>query len=275
MDRYGDVPIIYTRLGVVCDALIEASTKYLPSFTREQFVELTGLGESSVRDKLRDMEKYGLVQKDKKTYTITKRGLDIVNGGPERKSAMRECINLEPLWVELTKTIGETPDRDTFDKTIRGYKESYSKFSKEILNNIWSAYVSDLSCLKKSPPFKEKISDFIKRKPGFHTDSSAPSTISTPQSDEVNHEPVIQTQILEANMETPAEKPQPDENISNVSQDLLGLAEYLPSDVQVSMIFGKVKFELRDSSSIALAKALINVKEKGIQRGSDYEQTKR
>jgi|GEM_PF-2915487 len=273
MDRYGDVPIFYTRLGVTADAYLDVSEVYYPSFTREQFAELTGLGESSIRDKLRDMEKYGFVERDKKTYTSTKRGIAIKTGGPERQAAMWEAINLEPLWVGAIRAIGDKPERGVFDRWLKGLNEEYNNFSQEILDNIWSAFVSDISCTTRAPPYKGKITDVIKRKPSFTPPPISPTANNIPQNEVKKNEPAIQTKIQEVHMEAPNEKPQPSGSITVVSQDLIGLAEYLPSTEKVMIEFGKVKFELRDESSIALAKVLIRVKEKGLQgvHGNDHE----
>jgi hypothetical protein len=82
-------------------------------------------------------------------------------------------------------------------------------------------------------------------------------------------EPSVQTKTETNSLEEESKSPG---KITIVSQDLIGLAKYLPSTEKITIEFGSVKFELRDESSIALAKVLIQVKENGLLQREDYEQ---
>ena len=268
---------IYTRLGLECDHIIEVGKKYPTKFTRSQFSQVTRLGSSSTGDKLRDMEDYGLVQRDDTTfyYTITKIGLAIIAGGVERKSAILAAINNVPLWAQLINSIGRTPSQETFDKTIKGLPQ-YAHFDRETLNKLWFAYNYDISCLTKEPPYSEWT--LKARKPRRkHLQRQEPlieHNIPIEEEKVEPTEPTVITQTAEQTLQSNDQEKteeipsvENNEKITVVSQDLIGLAEYLPSTEKVTFEFGRVRFELKDESSIALAKVLINVKEKGLQRG--------
>jgi hypothetical protein len=152
-NRYGDAPIIYTRVGICADTLIEIGVPYSGGFTRDQFTEVTKLKISSVRDKLRDMELYGFIQQTgKETYVITESGRSIIEGGVKRSIALENAISRSPLWGHLIGTIGKMPDRTSFDIQVRAYSSLFD-IDAESLGNLWSAYNSDISCISKNPPF--------------------------------------------------------------------------------------------------------------------------
>jgi hypothetical protein len=153
MSRYQKA-IVYTRLGLGSDHLIEVGTHHPSTFTRYQFSEITKSGASSTGDKLRDMALYGLITKSGNTYKITENGHAIINGGSERSSAILAAINNVPLWAHLMKSIGKTPKKETFDKAIKEIPQ-YANLDAETLDNLWKAYNYDISCITKSPPFSD------------------------------------------------------------------------------------------------------------------------
>jgi hypothetical protein len=290
MSRFGNVPIIYTRIGLLADNLIEVSKKYPTVFTRNQFVEIIGSKPTSTADKLRDMVSYGLIIRNNDTYTISESGQAIIKGSPaERSSKIEIALNKCPVWNYLITTVGKRPNRDVFDRVLTTH---YGKINSEILENLWNAYKQDISSISSAPPFSKWSA--IVRKPidpqptGFtppHEDiveqkEEAIVILESPIKTRI--EPVIlsmdQTREIEPSVQIETgtnpleEEPKSSERITRVSQDLIGLAKYLPSTEKVTIEFGNVKFELRDESSIELAKVLIQVKENGLLRGNDHEQ---
>ena len=98
MDRYGDAPIIYTRVGICADTIREISEGFNAGLTRDKFMETTKIKITSARDKLRDMELYGFIQQTKNgTYVLTDRGKAILSDGPHRSSADRGCGKQIPV----------------------------------------------------------------------------------------------------------------------------------------------------------------------------------
>jgi|SRR5271157_1075469 len=178
MDRYGDAPIIYTRVGICADTLMETGKAFNNGLTRDKFMEITKIKITSARDKLRDMERYGFIQQTPNgTYVLTDQGKAILSGGLQRSSAIQAAINKSPLWKQLVATIGKTPDRTLFDKTVRSIS-SLSNIDAESLYNLWSAYNSDIQCLTKSPPFASRpfVRNFISQShiPSEYSGESTP-----------------------------------------------------------------------------------------------------
>ena len=156
MDRYGDAPIIYTRVGICADTIREISEGFNAGLTRDKFMETTKIKITSARDKLRDMELYGFIQQTKNgTYVLTDRGKAILSDGPHRSSAIEAAVNRSPLWKQLIATIGKTPDKALFDKTVRSIP-SLINIDTDSLDNLWSAYNADIQCITKNPPYSSR-----------------------------------------------------------------------------------------------------------------------
>lgn len=282
--RFGNIPVINTRIGLLMDNLIEVSKKHPSVFTRNQFVEIIGSKPTSTADKLRDMVSYGLILRSGDKYTISESGQAIIRGSPaERSSKIEVALNRCPVWNYLITTVGKRPNRDVFNNALVTH---YGKINSEILENLWNAYKQDISSVSGAPPFSKWSA--IVRKPI----NPQPTGFTPPDEDIVEQkeeivviaespiktqiEPVIQptdqVRPTELSIQTETEaNPLEDElksseKITKVSQDLIGLAKYLPSTEKITIEFGSVKFELRDESSIELAKVLIQVKENGLLR---------
>jgi len=287
MSRFGKVPMIYTRIGLLMDNLIEVSKKYPAVFTRDQFVEVIGSKPTSTADKLRDMVSYGLIIRDGDTYTISEAGQVIIKGNSaERSSTIKTALKNNKVWAYLISAIGVSPNREVFKKALTAH---YGEVNSEILENLWNAYRQDISSISSVPPFS-KWSTTVRKSTvppdtphGKATAEQKEEIIVIPESRNnktqlgsivqltepaKENEPSVQTKTESNPFE---EEPKPPEKIMTVSQDLIGLAKYLPSTEKITIEFGSVKFELRDESSIALAKVLIQVKEKGLLQGDDYE----
>jgi len=203
MVRYGNVPIIFTRLGLAIDHLIEVSKKYPTSFTRAQFVEITGLKATSTADKLRDMELYGLIHRNNTTYMISESGKAIISGNSDSPSKILATINKIPLWAHLITTIGKTPNKDVFEKTVKALPH-YGNLDEETLNQLWYAFTDDLSCINKSPPFSKWSSTVRKSGPNQPRIPEPPSkqTLSAIKETVVIPSPTVKPQNPELTVHT-------------------------------------------------------------------------
>ncbi len=264
MSRYAGA-IVYTRLGLIIDHLIEVSKKYPSSFTRAQFAEVTKLKESSTGDKLRDMEKYGLINRNDSNYTISASGQAILSGGTARQSEILTAINKVPLWAHLIKLIGKTPERDLFNRTVKGIPE-YINLNTEVLGNLWFAYNYDISCITKSPPFSDWSSKVHK---SALTQYKFPPDFPQEIEKSMPPESIIKTQLKNQPTEevkeikTPVETSHKKEEVMEMSQDRTNNILMVPdiSTVPLFIEFGSVRFEAKDPRSIAFARALLGVKD--------------
>ena len=262
MTRYGDVPIIFTRLGLAIDHLIEVSKKYPSTFTRAQFVEVTNLKPTSTADKLRDMELYGLIRRNNAIYTISESGKKIIVGSPERSSEILAAINKIPLWAHLIKTIGKNPDRNTFDKSIKGFGH-YGNLSIETLDQLWYAFTDDLSCITKSPPFS-KWSSMVRKSATSHPRIPGPSINHTVQQKKemiVIPEPAVKTQNTESTIQNAEEEEKIEKTESHKSTPNYGVIEYKGH-----------QFEINDDLSYGFAEQIMKKIKKDLEnKGVEFE----
>jgi len=245
-NRYGDAPIIYTRVGVILDTLIDTGKEHDQGFSRDRFVAVTGLKESSVRDKLRDMALYGLIQTaGGNLFTITDTGRSIIHGSANKKSVIEYLVKRSKLWDHIISQIGFTPERNAFDTVVKLYPQ-LNNIDNESLDNLWSAFNADVGCIEKNPPYA--------------TRKSTGRIIAKPQ--------ISSQQISDQNNpQIPIRK-----NKFLASPNIMHLIAELPKNEKLTIQYGTFKFEINDKSSAAIAKFLINAKEHGMQFGNDYGQ---
>jgi hypothetical protein len=153
--KYGEYSIVFTRLGILIDHLIEVSKKYPTTFNRKQFVEITQLKPTSTLAKLQSMEQFKLVQSSGSNYAITPLGQMIIRGGSERTKAIETVVRSVPLWNHLINTVGKTPDKLKFSAAIKQITNVDDKILKENLDRLLYAYTDDVSCITRTPPFSK------------------------------------------------------------------------------------------------------------------------
>ena len=244
--RYGEADVVFTRMGVSLDTHLDMGKMFNPSYTRKQLEETTKLGASSIREKLRDLERWGFVkQTGVGIYTITDLGKAIIEGGEKRASAIETALNNSPLWKYLINTIGKTPDRTKFDNAVKSVS-GLTNISKDALDNLWSGYNADINCITKSPPFATR------KQPPRNVQSSRDT-------------------MRKKNEQKESENPMPAGVQPVASMGLLTLGD-LPLNEKLTIEYGSLKFEVNDKSTAAIAKLLICAKEHGMKCGEDYEQ---
>lgn len=186
-NRYWDASIIFTRVGLSADTLLEVGEKYNVGFNRAQFAEVTKLKITSLRDKLRDLRLYGFIkQTGVDYYIITEEGKSIIAGGPQRAIAIEAAVNRSLLWKQLLSTIGKTPDRVSFDRAVKSVPE-LSDIDTNSLDNLWFAFNADVACINKNPPFSSRQTSIHKltlHMPGTYV--VEPSHVITPPPDTQN-----------------------------------------------------------------------------------------
>lgn len=244
--RYGGANVIFTRMGVSLDTHLSMGKMFNTSYTRKQIEETTKLGASSIREKLRDMERWGFVKHTGvDVYNITDLGNAVIEGGEKRASAIETALNNSPLWKHLINTIGKTPDRTKFDNAVKSVS-GLANISKDALDNLWSGYNADINCITKSPPFATR------KQPPRYARSSRDT-------------------LRQKNEHKESENPTPAGVQQVASKGLLTVAD-LPLNEKLTIEYGSLKFEVNDKSTAAIAKLLIRAKEQGMKRGEDYEQ---
>jgi len=245
----------------------------------KQFIEAIGARPNSQGppEKQKDMLRIGLsdmnTDQHRLVYSTSAFGKRITRGNPEERSAaIKEGFLKTPLWAELHKRLGTTFTEQQFIETVKQITGVNDATIKD-LHQLQFAYISDIGCVGRSYPFSKKS--------GLGKSKRSPKQIQNPiqpqtQTEKprlvlkrsVPSEQPVPTKEKDDKEISMSEKPRSDDSTTAVSQDLIGLAEYLPPTEKVMIEFGKVKFELRDESSIALAKVLIRVKEKGLHGGN-------
>jgi hypothetical protein len=245
--RYGGADVIFTRMGVSLDTHLDMGKMFDTSYTRKQIEETTKLGASSIREKLRDMERWGFIkQTGRDIYTITDLGKAIIEGGEKRISAIETALNNSPLWKHLINNIGKTPDRTKFDNAVKS-ESGLANISKDALDNLWSGYNADINCITKSPPFATR------KQPPRYAGSSRDTLRQ-----KIEH--------------TEPKNPIPAGGVQPVASKGLLTVVDLPLNEKLTIEYGSLKFEVNDKSTAAIAKLLIRAKEQGVKRGEDYEQ---
>ena len=151
------------------------------------------------------MELFGLIHRNNNICTISGWGLAITRGGAERATAIETAIRRVPLWDQLIKTIGKTPDREIFNKSIRANTINGDKIGIHTLDEVWYAYTEDISCISKSPPFSKWSSAIRKSNPRMLTSvQDHPAKHAPPKSEEIIMipEPTVKTPMIEPAIQT-------------------------------------------------------------------------
>lgn len=261
--RYGEYSIVITRLGLIIDHLIEVSKKYPTVFNRDQFMEITGLGQSSTADKLKDFELYGLVHRNKnrknRTYTISKLGQAIIRGGDERTSAIDTVVKSVPLWDQLLKTIGKKPNKTAFANAFKQITKVDDKILSENIGRLWYAYTDDISCMTKSPPFSKWSSVF--------RETRIPARVLGPSIKHVTPQKEEMAEIPEPTEKTQASEPttqslEKEKNVETTEERL----PRLPSKYGVIEYKGH-RFDIKDELSYGFAEHMM----KRIKKDLEHE----
>jgi hypothetical protein len=281
---YGDYVITETRLGLLLDHIITVGKKYPVSFDKKQFTESIGATPSSngPADKLRDMIRYGLLSKNNQKYIISDLGKAVIHGGIERANAIDTIIRKIPLWVKLNDAVGPKPKIDAFTKAVKQITHADNGVIKKNINSLWNAFSKDIACKTKTPPYsnvsailgKRRIPKDVQKSPD--TNISPQREVTVPAPTQIGESPISvpanQSYVEKKEVETIEEKLPKNEKITGVSEDRTGLTEYLPLNEKLAIELGSsIKFEVKDASTIAVARFLIRAKEDGLLRGKDYE----
>ena len=175
--NYAGFIITGTRLRTALDTEIMLNEKTITSFNKEQFYAITGSAPSSHGpiDKLNDMVRFGLLSKTNQTFSITPLGEEFLkSSGGERAKIIEKIIRNISLWNKLLDTVGKNPSLNTFSSQIRVITQASPELIDRNLTRLHSAYLGDIECINKSPPYG-KVSPLIGRtkesKP-LHTSTS-------------------------------------------------------------------------------------------------------
>jgi hypothetical protein len=234
---YGKETIPRTRLGTCLDTLIAFSQK-IPAtpFNRDDFVRALELSPNSTGpdQKLGSLLRFGLVERDvsQTKFVITDIGRTIVNNEGEKRSlAIENVIKRITPWNAIYQACNKTiPDNDTF---VTLFKNTTGGFEEEIRRNLGqlkNAYREDIGCINGSYPF-----------------SIWSVRVSTRQS------------------KKPSEPKSQQTTIAN-SPSLLGNKRKESSGKhKLVFVYGGTEIPIIDASSIALARLVIDEKEKELQ----------
>jgi len=239
---YGKETIPRTRLGTCLDTLIELSKKSpVTPFSRGDFVIALDLSTQSTGpdQKLGSLLKYGLIERDAVSptkYNITTLGKTIVNGeGKERSHAIESVISqIKPWYIIYQASNTHIPDND--DTFVTLFKSATNGFDEDIRNNLVqlkNAYIHDIGCINRNYPFSIWSVRITNRQSGKPTQQQ--------KSQQTTNEP--QSLSYKEKRKEPSGKH------------------------KISLIFGGTEIQIIDASSIALARLVIDEKEKELQLG--------
>ncbi|WP_292369047.1 hypothetical protein [Methanoregula sp. UBA64] len=153
--KFGDYSIVFTRLGILLDHLIQMSKAYPYEFTRGQFVEITKLKPTSTAAKLQGMEQFGLVRKTGNIYKISDLGQKIIYGGTERTRAIEAVVRSIPLWSILLTNVGKNPDLPSFARSVKQITRIDDITLQENIEKLFYAFMEDVACINRTPPFSK------------------------------------------------------------------------------------------------------------------------
>ena len=234
---------------------------------------------SSIPTKIPDFKQFELLEGHYGGFRITGLAQDVLQqDSAQRSISLNNVVRKIKLWDVFQNNGGKDIADDTVIKLLiqeTGVKESEARGR---VDEIKSAFIQDVKCITDFKP--KQRPKLILRKPQNEEQKEPELTVEA----STNETPYRELDVVATSFESTkkedeivdnesaklqgdeASEPLEEAKITVISQDLIGLAEYLPSTEKVTFEFGKVKFELRDESSIALAKVLIKVKERGLQR---------
>ena len=252
--RYGKFTVTGTRLGILLDHVIAVNREHSGAFDRKQFTEVIGASPTSngPAEKLNDMIDFGLLSKDDRGYAITDLGgASIHSDKVERIAAIEKIIRKIPLWDLLLDSIGQNPDRETFAQALEQNLPNEDVPVTRNLDRLWHAYLEDVSCITKTPPYS-KGSALLGRQKNMRGHSS--KNVKSPKKNATQFETSIeQNQMTDT----------PKDRTSSIEHGLF--------KEPLIIEFGSMKFEVKDPLSIRFARLLIEAKEDGLKRGDDYE----
>ncbi len=254
MERgYGEYAVTGTRLGILLDHLTAVDKKYSGAFDRKQFTDVIGASPTSngPAEKLKDMVEFGLLLKDTWGYVITDIGKAAIHGeGVEKNATIEKIIRTIPLWNQLLNAIGNNPDRKVFLQAFERIVHLNEPISKRNLDRLWHAYLEDISCITKTPPYS-RGSALLGRQKNLKVSSK----LKIKKSLEKN---VLQSKIpndRSQTVSTPQSRPRS-----------VGRTPF----TKITLDVGGIKFEVKDASSIMVARFLLNALEDKLPRGDDY-----
>jgi len=162
---YGEYVITGTRLRTALDTEIMLKKNSLPSVNKEEFYKITRSAPSSHGpvDKLNDMVRFGLRTKNNQNYVITTLGEEFLKSdGEERAKIVERIVRNIPLWNKLLDNIGRNPSLDAFSDQVRAITQAKPDIIDRNLTRLYSAYIGDVECTHKSPPYG-KVSPLLGR----------------------------------------------------------------------------------------------------------------
>jgi hypothetical protein len=154
--KYGEFKITGIRLRTALDTAIMLHEKSITSFNKEQFYKITESAPSSHGpiDKLVDMVRFGLLVKNDQNLVITPLCDEFLkSSGEERSKIIERIIRNIPLWNKLLDTVGKNPAMDKFSSSVRDLTKANSDLIDRNLTKLYSAYIGDIDCINKSPPY--------------------------------------------------------------------------------------------------------------------------
>lgn len=162
---YGEYVITGTRLRTGLDTEIMLKENSVTSIDKEHFYKITHSAPSSHGpvDKLNDMVRFGLLAKNNQNFVITALGEEFLkSNGAGRAPIIEKIVRNIPLWNKLLDSVGKNPSLDTFSTQVRMVTQAKSEIIDRNLTRLYSAYIGDVECINKSPPYG-KVSPLLGR----------------------------------------------------------------------------------------------------------------
>ena len=274
--RYNEFSYPVSRLDILLDHLITVSKKYPSSFNRKEFTEMIGATPASngPQSKLLDMIEFGLLSKNDQTYTITDLGNKVIQN-VERTATIEKIIRKIPLWDQIFQRAGKKPTKDEFVTVFQQITHAETTIITRDSSRLWNSYISDLSCLTKTPPYstrsailgKQRIQKFPEKSP-----TPAPKEVPINSIDTASKEVELYQPPRDAMAPPPPplavpKSPKKIEDIYTKPEDLIFTNRGEITVKKLSFNSDGYTLEVKDEASYLLARVFLESKRKQFQGG--------
>jgi len=100
------------------------------------------------------MVRFRVLFKQNQTFTVTELGQAFLHSdGAERPKVTEKIIRNIPLWNALLDMMGPNPSLEQFSVQVRQITQANNDLIDRNLTRLFSAYIGDVECIHKTPPY--------------------------------------------------------------------------------------------------------------------------